>query len=710
MSLTGVGRNATAPDPHSQPKRSLRNYKMRPSIHSSLCAVLSAFFLLFTTALTIRAQDSGRKDALGNPIELSTLNKKTSITKAPSSATEKFEKEGIRVEFSLQATPDREGNSSGLVSGSDALATFRVTYASTGQPVTGLHPAAWISANRNGRAPDETECKDTIRTFLGGFLSVRPEIDLNGYTMLTLNHDNTITFINPQISSKITKLESIIELPGSGTDWALSADKSFLYVTMPEQSAVAVVNTATRKLVGTISTGEKTKPTRIYLQPDGRYVWVGLDGSSRVAVIDPTNNKLAGTVEVGAGLHNIAFTENSRWAYVTNSASDTVSAIETQTLKRAAEIKVARTPVPVAYSSASRFLYVASINGGAVSVIDPNVQQVIKTIPTGRGVVALRFEPTGRYGLAVNQPESKLVVFDSSTNTISGTTDVVKEPDQVTFTQSYAYVRGTGSEQFSLIDLSTIRKGKFTPMNIQAGQQAPNALAEEIGVADMIQPTPEGNSVMIANAADQTIYYYVEGMVAPLGTISNYKRRARALLLLDRSLSEVAPGVYSTPVKLTQAGRFDVPMVIDEPRLFNCFQVEIADSPGDEKNTHAASVVVESLSNAQQFKPNEPVTLRFRVTDAVSKQPVAGLKDVLVMVFEQPGLWQARQLAKEVERGVYEVTQVFPRTAYYTATVGIASHGVRFSRATATNVTVSENAKPGKETGKTGKGDKDSNE
>ncbi|HEX8163428.1 MAG TPA: YncE family protein [Pyrinomonadaceae bacterium] len=677
---------------------------MRTSTYSSPLAFLSAFILFLAAASAALAQDSGRKDPLGNPIELSTLNKKTGITKAPSSATGKFEKEGIRVEFSLRATTDARGNSAGLVGGADALATFRVSYATTGQPVTGLHPAAWLSANTSGHAPDEIECKDTIRTFLGGLLSVRPEVDLNGYTMLTLNHDNTITFINPQISSKVTKLEAIVELPGTGADWALSADKNFLYVTMPAQSAVAVVNTTTRKLVGTIPTGEKTAPTRIYLQPDGRYLWVGLDGSPGVAIIDPATNKLSATVEVGAGLHNVAFTGDSRWAYVTNSASDTVSAVNTQTLKRAAEIKVARTPVPVAYSSASRLVYVASINGGVTSVIDPGAQQVIRTIPTGRGVVALRFEPGGRYGLAVNQPEGKLVVFDSSTNAITGTADVIKEPDQVTFTQKYAYVRGAGSEQFSLIDLSTVRKGKFVPMSIQAGRQTPGAPDEEAGVADMIQPTPEGNSVMIANAADQTIYYYVEGMVAPIGTISNYKRRARALMLLDRSLSEVAPGVYSTPVRLTKAGRFDVPMIIDEPRLFNCFQVEIAEAVGGEKALQIASVVVEPLAGSRQIKPNEPAALRFRVTDSATKQPVAGLRDVIVMVFERPGLWQARQVAKEVERGVYEVTQLFPRTAYYTATVGISSRGVRFSRATATDITVKEDAKPGKDAGKGEKG------
>jgi hypothetical protein len=70
------------------------------------------------------------------------------------------------------------------------------------------------------------------------------------------------------------------------------------------------------------------------------------------------------------------------------------------------------------------------------------------------------------------------------------------------------------------------------------------------------------------------------------------------------------------------------------------------------------------------------------------------------MVFEQPGLWQSRQWAKEVERGVYEVTQLFPRSAYYTATVAVASRGVRFSRATATTIAVTEDPKAAKNAGK----------
>jgi len=634
----------------------------------------------------------GRTDPLGNPVELSTLGHKTDSPVAAAGRPVKYERDGIQVEFSVEPLSKARGKGPALVSGTDARATFRVSYAATGQPVSGLHPAAWFNSNATGRAPSEEECKNKVRNFLGGLLSVRPDIDLNSYALLTLNHDNTITFINPQISFTKTKLEGVVVLPGAGADWALSKDKNTLYVSVPDQSSVALVDTATRSLVGTIPTGEKTRPTRVYLQPDGEYVWVGLDGSPAVAVIDTNTRKLVATVPVGQGLHSIAFSDDSRWAYVTNSSADTVSAVDVSTLKKVADIATGKTPGPVAYSSASRFFYVGAVNDKSLSVIDPAARRVVSTVPAGRGVVAMRFEPSGRYGLAVSQAESKVTAFDSATGSVVGSTQVTKEPDQLAFTDKYAYVRGTGSEQFSMLDLTAVRKGKLAPMNIQAGRLAPNALASEIGVADMIAATPEGNSVMIANAPDQMIYYYVEGMGAPIGTLDNYKRKARGLMLIDRSLAEVAPGVYSTPLKLTKSGRFDVPMIIEQPRLVNCFSVDVAAAPGEEKAPPPTAV--EALFKEKSFEPGTTNALRFKVTDPDTRRPVSGLKDVLVMVFDSPGTWQQRQFAKEVGDGVYEVTQVFPRASYYTVTVGIGSRGVRFSRPTASTVTVMKGTQP----------------
>lgn len=598
---------------------------------------------------------------------------------APSSFSQSFEKGGVIIDYTIHSVSGANGKDPGLIAGSNAMVTFKVQDARTHQPLSGLHPNAWISRRLMEHLPNDAECRDRISTFLRGLLSVRPDVDLNQYLLLTLNGDNTITFINPEVSFSVTKLESIVELPGSGADWVLSKDKNFLFVTMPKASSVAVVDTVTRRLVSTVSTGKDTQPRRIALQPDGRYVWVGLDDSASVAAIDTKTGKLAATVEAGAGLHNITFTGDSRFVYVTNSKANTVSAIDTATLKKVADIPVGQTPLPLAYSKASRFVYVAALNGAEVSVIDPLRQQVISTVPLERGVVALRFEPAGRYAFAVNQIRSRVTVIDSATHQKIGSLDVVEGADQVTFTKGYAYIRGTETENFSLIELNEVKKGKWDSAKIQAGRQASNVNPNEIGVADMIVPTPSGNSVMIANNPDMRVYYYSEGMLATMGALDNYKRRPHGILILDRSMSEVQPGVYQSAIQLRGAGLYDVPLLIDQPRVVHCFDLSVRGNAAFEAGYTGTSLTIEAQFNNARFKPGVPELLRFKITDSLTSKPAVGLRDVEALAFQPPGIWQMRTQAKEVGDGIYEMTQVFPRTGYFEVLVSVASRGVRFA-------------------------------
>jgi YVTN family beta-propeller protein len=223
---------------------------------------------------------------------------------------------------------------------------------------------------------------------MGGLLSVRADIDLNGFLAVTLNHDSTISFINPQVALNITKLESIVVLPGRGADWALTPDKNWLFVSLPDQSSVAVVNTVTRKLEKTIPVGAGSRPRRVALSADGRRLWVSLDGSPQVAVIDTAERKLLTTVGTDGGLHSFAFTPDGRFAYVSNSDGERVTAFNAATLRKVADIVVGKTPGPIAYSKASGKIYVATINDGHVAVIDPARQTSVARVPVGTGVVS----------------------------------------------------------------------------------------------------------------------------------------------------------------------------------------------------------------------------------------------------------------------------------------------------------------------------------
>lgn len=594
-----------------------------------------------------------------------------------------FEQQGIALEFYLKPYADKLAAPAGPaaaipVAGSSAIVTFRASDARTGQPLAGMRPRAWFSARLSEQVANETECKDKIRSLLAGQVSTRADIDLNSYLLLTLNHDETVSVINPQISFNTTKLESVIALPGNGADWALSASKEFLYVSIPSQDGVAIINMVSRKLISTLPMGAGSRPMRMVPAPDGRTLWVGLIGSGAVAVIDMDSNSLVSQIDVGKGVHAIAFNTEGTSAFVSNSEDSSISVIDTGKLTRVADIRVGQKPVAMAFSDASRALYVASSDDGKVSVIDTESLKPRKTIALAPGIAALHFEPDGRFAIVANRLDHTVSVIDSAMDSVMASTRVVKEPDQIAFTQRYAYVRGIGSDGFSLIDLNELRKGQLVPVDIQAGRQPPSAEPREIGVANMIAPTPEGNSIVIANAPDRMLYFYQEGMMATMGALSNYKRMPRGIMLLDRSLTETASGVYSVPVRFARGGRYDVPVLIDQPRIATCFQITVLDAVGEKKSSSEAAIAVEALPG-EDIAPRQNVSLRFRIVDSSSKEAVTGLKDVQALVFEPPGLWQQRRPVKEVGEGIYALELVFPHAGSFKIMLSIPSRGISYT-------------------------------
>ena len=106
----------------------------------------------------------------------------------------------------------------------------------------------------------------------------------------------------------------------------------------------------------------------------------------------------------------------------------------------------------------------------------------------------------------------------------------------------------------------------------------------------------------------------------------------------------------------------------------------------EEKST----VVVAATFAGQEFKPGAGVPLKLKLTDSITGQPIAGLGDVQVLVFEPPGVWQERQWAKEVSTGEYEITQVFPHAGVFNVMVRVASRGVTFADLPFTQVIVKD--------------------
>lgn len=596
-------------------------------------------------------------------------------TPAAAPGPQKFVKEGVEIEFTVEPVASAEGKSE-LLAGQDAIVRFRVRDTATRTPLSGVRPSAWVSRRGTPAPPDAAQCRERVNSYMQGSLRARPDVDLNAYYVLALNEEPNISVIDPLLGFGGSKLVTLVFLKGAGADWALTPDRARLYVSMPLVNQVAVIDATTWKVVTNLDTGER--PTRVALQPDGKYLWVTNDGGAQggVTVIDAGAMKVAARIQTGAGAHELAFADDSATAFVTNRDDGTLSVVDVRKLAKVRDVKTGAPASALAFSPLSKALYVANGADGTISVVDSRSHELVTRIAAQPGLQTVRFAPGGRWGFVPNEARSVVHVFDASTNRLAHTIAVGSAPDQVAFSDTFAYVRSLGTEEVTAIRLNTM--GKEPDMiKLPGGQQPPGASRAALSRVDAFVPAPEVGSMLLANPADKMIYYYSEGMAAPMGNFQNYKREMRAVKVVDRSLREESLGVYSTTMRLPKDGTYDVSFLLDSPRVLHCFEAAAKPNPAL-KQEQKAGLQIEYLNKELSPRVGENYKIRFKLKDAVTGQPKGELTDVRVLFFLSPGVWQKRELAKHVGDGVYELEVNVPQQGLYMVFVESQSQGVQF--------------------------------
>jgi YVTN family beta-propeller protein len=587
---------------------------------------------------------------------------------------------GMAIEYMVEAAS--QAGRTGLTGGDDARVQFKITDAATHNPVTGLRPAAWLDYRASKQPPAEKECREKVRAFTQGSFTARPDVDLNSYYILALNREASISVIDPIVSFGTSKLFTLVMLNNPGEDWALSRDGRKLFVTMPMSNQVAVVDTATWKVTTNVEVG--ARPGRIVLQKDQKYAWVGdmpmTAAPSGVTVIDTATHQLAARILTGTGRHEVVLSTDDRFAFVSNTGEGTVSIIDVAKLTKIKDVKVGVTTTSLAYSTLSKAVYAIDETTGAMVAIDGQSHEPIARLSVKPGIHLIRIAPGGRFGFILNPKENTAQIFDTASNRLLHTVAVGLKPDQIVFTEAYGYVRSLGSDEVLLMALKDLDKvASVQPTHIPAGQAAPEA-AGTTAAAEVITATPEAGAVLIANPADQTIYYYTEGMSAPMGSFQNYRREPRGVMVVDRSIRETAPGVYAANIKLPQGGNYDLAFLLDSPRVVNCFDVAVKENPQMARRGNEAPLQVQYLVESVKIRPHEKLNLKFRLRDTQTGKARSDLKDVGVLTFLAPGIWQERQWANALGDGVYEINFVPPDEGVYYVFVHCPSLKVKLNQ------------------------------
>ncbi|HEY7527746.1 MAG TPA: cytochrome D1 domain-containing protein [Candidatus Deferrimicrobiaceae bacterium] len=599
------------------------------------------------------------------------------------------------VEVTFRASP-LDASSQEPREGEYAEVSFAIRDAATGRPVPSLSPGAWMDMARGTVVgSDPLTCREKVEQFLRGGLNYRPMLDLTAYYLLVMNRDASISVIDPVLGLRgITHLYTMVLLQSPGEDWIKSRDGRTLFVSMPRVGKVAAVDTDSFRVVKDIEAG--VRPVRTALQPDGKYLWVGNDagtaGESGVTVIDTGDRRVTARIPTGAGHHEIAFSDDGRFAFATNLDAGTVSVIDARTLAKVRDVATGPAPAALAWSPLAKALYVADAREGTVTVLDGSSHRQVARIAAAPGLSAIGFAPGGRYAFALSGTENKAFVADASTNRVVHVFDLEAQPYQMQFTDAFAYLRCLGSEQVTMVPLQALgREGNPDVKKFAAGTRAPGRDVP-VGLAGTVARAVGEAAVVVANPAENSLYYYMEGMTAPMGSFRNYGHELKAVEVVDRSLKERAPGVYSTTVKIPAGGTYDVAFFLGSPTIVHCFRMEAGESVSGKKG--AGALRVEYLVESPSIRKGETGRVRFRLSGPASDAPRTDLSDVLVRITKATGRWQGVGHAEHRGEGIYEVTFPPPPPGVYIVTVECGSLNVRADQLPPLTIQVVEGGAP----------------
>ncbi|NVJ24456.1 hypothetical protein HUW62_24830 [Myxococcus sp. AM011] len=561
----------------------------------------------------------------------------------------------------------------------EGTARFVLENPRTGAPLSKARPLGWMTRRARGQsAPDEATCKERIQTYLGGLLSARADANFNSYLFLTLNHDQTVSVIDPQIALDRTKLQNLVSLGGEPADWALPPDRKALFLSIPVHGTVSVVDLRRFVVVRNVPVGKK--PGRLAVSPDGRTLWVANEGDGTVSILDTASYQVLRTLEVGGGGHAFAFSDNGRTAWVSSSEGEALVSVDLASLQETGRVEVGRGVGDIAYSEVAKALYAVREPTHEALVVDTTRREVARRISLSPSPGMLRFDPSGRWAFVLYPHGDRVEVLDAASSVLAHSLTGFSAPDQLVFTDAYAYVRNTEDARVSLIELASLAKKEGEPsiVHVVMGQKRPLE-ARSLGRSAPIAPMPEGNGVIVAGTADRALFLYSEGMMAPRGTHLNYGREPKAVLVLDRSLHEVEPGVFTAEAVVRENGVHDVYFLLEDPRTIACLEWDVRGVPED-----ASTVRKQPLALTADFDAGAPLTprvstpLRFRLAplpDAKDPRPVSP-EEVQVLVFRPPsGQWLERPVPRRVEEGLFEVDVSVPEPGQYQFLVGVEGRG-----------------------------------
>jgi hypothetical protein len=465
-------------------------------------------------------------------------------------------------------------------------------------PYSGLNPIGWSSFKEKDFKLTKETCKKEIQKNLSGIISQKPEIELNSIDLFVFGKD-TVGIIDPQVSLKKTKLRKIIKF----NDGILTVRKEqgLVYV-LSGNKIFSIDENLEKKLIHESS--EKVEDFNVFREK----ILISLIGS--VKVINKNEKTIVSIKKrrgdlVTFGETNFLSVENNKIVKINHYG-------------KRENIGSTERVLSVKYIKSLDEYMILSARGVHVTNKD-KIKKIDVTFDSEQKNNSAFEDDEKNYVYiesSIGSGESELLILDTSTLSIVGKVKGLGKIVEFSRTEDFIYLREENSNYFVLLRRLNKNKADLSPVRIQAGI---NPLNSEKG-SNSFSPIPGEGAMFVLNEKDSKIYYYKEGLMAPLGSNPSYGIELLNGVVLRKEIKETNPGEYRARVVIPKSGAYLTSFILKDQGAYFCALSDLH-SNNIEKEEEKMGELIPGFNSKNPLKKNVKNKLLFKFSGNFEAPP-----------------------------------------------------------------------------------------
>jgi len=175
----------------------------------------------------------------------------------------------------------------------------------------------------------------------------------------------------------------------------LNPVSGLLYVTTELDQTVTVVDPKTRKIVGTVPTGQ-AESHMVALSHDGLRGYTANVGPGTVSVLDLVGRKTVAVIPVAGNVQRIAISADDKLVFTADQTKPQMAVIDTATNKVKTWVALPGLGYGAAATADGKWLLVAVPSKDLVAVVDLTGMQVVRSVAIGKRPQEILIRPDGK--------------------------------------------------------------------------------------------------------------------------------------------------------------------------------------------------------------------------------------------------------------------------------------------------------------------------